>query len=162
MLLKFTQKRAWAEINLDLAKYNFDVIREQVGNKTKICCVIKANAYGHGAITLAKLYQENGADYFAVSNIEEALQLRNNNIVLPILILGYTPTECALTLAKNDITQCIYSLEYAIDLSKQAAKSNCTVKVHLKLDTGMGRIGFKCTKDDLQLAEKACRLPNFF
>lgn len=142
------QKRTWAEINLNAIKHNFEVIRRQVGYDVKICCVIKANAYGHGAVQLARVYEKLGADFFAVSNIEEAMQLRHSNITLPILILGYTDPRCALLLSTNDISQCVFSEEYGESLAQQAVKDGCSVKIHIKLDTGMGRIGFPCRKEN--------------
>ena len=155
------QKRTWAEIQLSSVKQNFEVIRQQVGNDVKICCVIKANAYGHGAVQLARVYEKLGADFFAVSNIEEAMQLRHRNITLPILILGYTDPRCALLLATNNISQCVLSEEYGERLSEQAVKDDCVVKIHIKLDTGMGRIGFPCRKENrLPISEisRVCKL----
>lgn len=134
------RKRTWAEIDLDAAKHNFTQVKTAAN--TAVCCVVKANGYGHGAVVLSRLFESLGADCLAVSNIEEALQLRRNNISLPILILGYTPCECATLLCKNGITQCVYSLDYAIDLNREAEKNNCVVSVHVKIDTGMGRLGF--------------------
>lgn len=134
-------QRTWAEIDLDKLKANFQTIRAIT--KQKICCVIKANAYGHGALRLARLYSELGADFLAVSNIEEAFELRNGGIELPILILGYSPAECAKALAVNNISQCLYSLDYARSLSAVAVRKGYTIKCHLKIDSGMGRIGFK-------------------
>ncbi len=153
--------RTWAEINLENVKYNYNQIKE--ATKAKICCVIKANAYGHGAVQLARLYQTLGADYLAVSNIEEALQLRRNQIILPILILGYTSCDCAKLLADNDITQCVFSYEYGKRLAACAETENVIVKVHIKLDTGMGRIGFSCSDTDVEEVGQAieiCKLPN--
>ena len=155
------QKRTWAEIQLSSVKHNFKVIRQQVGYDVKICCVIKANAYGHGAVQLARVYEKLGADFFAVSNIEEAMQLRHSNITLPILILGYTDPRCASLLATNDISQCVFSEEYGERLSEQAVKDGCSVKIHIKLDTGMGRIGFPCRKENrLPISEisRVCKL----
>ena len=147
------QKRAWAEIQLTSIRHNFEVIRKQIGNDVKLCCVIKANAYGNGAVPLAKVYEKLGADFLAVSNIEEALQLRNNNITLPILILGYTDPRCAPLLSINNISQCVFSEEYGKRLTEQAVINGCSLKIHIKLDTGMGRIGFLCRKKN-QLAIK--------
>lgn len=137
-------KRTWAEINLDNAEHNFKVIRKNISDKTKMCCVIKADAYGHGAIELAKLYESAGADFFAVSNLEEALELRYGGSTLPILILGYTPASYAKELAENNISQAVLSLEYAKELSKSAVSLGVTVRVHLTIDTGMSRIGIMC------------------
>ena len=152
--------RAWAEIDLDNAEHNFQQIKAATGSL--VCCVIKANAYGHGAVQLAKLYQACGADYLAVSNIQEALQLRRQRITLPILILGYSSPRCAKLLADHHVTQCVFSYEYGMDLARAAAEARVTVKVHLKIDTGMGRIGFLCrdnNKNELEAAAEVCRQP---
>ena len=135
------RKRAWATIDLDSAAHNFREIKKRTS--AKVCCAVKANAYGHGAVELGALYQELGADFLAVSNIEEALQLRKNNITLPILMLGYTPVECVAELARYNISQAVYSPEYAKKLLEQAEAQELSIKIHVKLDTGMGRIGFK-------------------
>ena len=136
-------KRAWAEIDLDNLRYNFGVLKALVPQNVEKCCVIKANAYGHGAPKVAKTLENIGADWFAVSNIEEAVHLRREKITRPILILGYTPAECASLLAENNISQCVHSIEYAKALSVSAEASGCVVKAHIKLDTGMGRLGFQ-------------------
>lgn len=143
-LVDYHRKRFWAEVDLDSAKHNYIKIREALSENTKLCCVVKANAYGHGAVQLAKLYQELGVDFFAVSNIEEAMQLRKNNIQKPILILGYTSAECAEILADYNISQAVFSLEYAEKLNKFAAACGKKIKVHIKFDSGMGRLGFSC------------------
>lgn len=137
-------RRTWAEINLDKIEHNYKIIRKQLSDKTKMCCVIKADAYGHGSLELAKFYEQLGAESFAVSNLEEALELRSGGIVLPILILGYTPESYAEELSVNNISQAVFSLEYAQKLSQSAKSLGVTVNIHLKLDTGMSRIGFMC------------------
>lgn len=136
-------KRTWTEISLDDARENFKEIKKKIGD-TKLCCVIKADGYGHGAVSLAALYEELGADYFAVSNLDEAKELRDYNISLPILILGFTPVTNAVDLAELNITQAVYSLDYAKALSEQCVINNIKVKIHIKIDTGMSRIGFMC------------------
>ena len=89
------RRRTWAEINIDNAKHNYNIIRSAIDGKTKLCCVIKANAYGHGAVELARLYESWGADCFAVSNIEEALQLRKAGITTPIFFHSHhTAISC--------------------------------------------------------------------
>ena len=143
-------KRIWTEINLDNLIYNFNSIKSNISSDTLMCCVVKANAYGHHAPRVAQALEAAGADWFAVSNIEEAVQLRNEGISHPIVILGYTPVECANILAAYDISQCVYSLEYAKQLSLHCQKNKCSVKIHIKVDTGMGRIGFQC--DDVMTA----------
>ncbi|MBQ5565515.1 MAG: alanine racemase, partial [Clostridia bacterium] len=137
-------KRTWAEVNLDKLEHNFKTIRKQIAYETKLCCVIKADAYGHGALELAGLYERLGADFFAVSNLEEALELRMGGISLPILILGYTPASYAEELSKNNISQAVFSVDYAKELSKSAKELGAVVKAHIKIDTGMSRIGIMC------------------
>ncbi len=162
-IIQEIRRRTWAEIDLDKAKKNVDTIRKTVGDHVKICCVIKANAYGHGAVQLADLYQKMNVDYLAVSNIEEALQLRKKNITVPILILGYTPEECAGVLADNQITQTVYSYEYGKKLASHAEKLGVRVKIHIKIDTGMGRIGFLCRRggaNELSKAYEICCMPS--
>ena len=135
-------KRAWAEVDLDAIGNNYRLIRHTLPPSSKLCCVIKANAYGHGAVTLARFYEKEGADFLAVSNLSEALELRFAGVSLPILILGYTAPESALHLSENNISQCVFSKDYAMALSQAAKACGKTVKVHYKIDTGMGRIGF--------------------
>ena len=131
-----------------------------------LCCVIKADGYGHGAVMLAHLYEKLGADWFAVSNIEEAMQLRSAGIKKPVLILGYTPAECAEMLSENNISQAVYSLEYAEALNECAEKAGVKIKIHLKLDTGMSRIGLLCqsrSEDNKAVSDgfNICSMPSF-
>ena len=156
------RKRFWAEIDMNAAESNFKLIKSKLKPTTKLCCVVKANAYGHGAVYLSKLYERLGADFFAVSNIEEAMQLRNNGIKAPILILGYTPTSCASILAENNISQSVFSYSYAKELSQCAHCDGVSVKIHIKLDSGMGRIGFDCihqNDDMINSIVGVCRMP---
>ena len=157
MEIKCEQKRTWAEINIDNIINNYPKVEG-----CKVCCVIKANAYGHGAIELAKVYEEIGADYFAVSNIEEAIQLRKAKITTPIMILGYTPVECAKQLSEYNIEQAVYDLDFAKQLNDECKLSGVRVDIHLKLDTGMGRIGFQCHNghNEIEDALEACTLSN--
>ena len=135
--------RTWAEIDLNALKHNFKVLKVNAQG-SQIMAVVKADAYGHSAAAIAPVLEENGADYFAVSNIDEALFLREKGIAKPILILGYTPVNKALELSNNDLSQCVYSKEYAENLSAFAKENNIQIKVHIKLDTGMSRLGFDC------------------
>lgn len=160
MELQPFQKRTWAEINLDAAAHNFKIIKEQLKYNTKLCCVVKANGYGHGAIQLSRLYENLGADYLAVSNIEEGVQIRRVGITLPILILGYTDPNCAKVLADNNISQCVFSYEYGMKLSEYANNFNVSINIHIKMDTGMGRIGFKCDQESWNSIVEVCNLPN--
>ena len=136
-------RRTWAEVDLNAAEYNFNIIKAKAGN-SKICCVVKADGYGHGAKVLAKLYEDLGADFLAVSNIDEAEELRDYGVKLPILILGYTPVSDAERLLRLNITQAVYSLDFAKALSAKCEELGGRLDVHIKIDTGMSRIGFMC------------------
>lgn len=141
-------KRAWAEINLGNALYNWNEIK-RLANGRKIMPVVKADAYGHGANILAKLYEDNGTYGLAVSNINEAIKLRKYGIKKDILVLGFTPIKYIQQMYAFNITQAVYSLDYAKQLSKAASDNNFIIKTHIKLDTGMSRIGFDCRNDSL-------------
>lgn len=157
-------KRTWAEISLDAVIHNFNEIKNKTGGKAKICCVVKADGYGHGAVEVSHIYEELGADFFAVSNIDEGIELRDSGIKLPILILGYTPVKDAARLAEYNISQAVFSADYGKALSAECEKKNVTVKIHIKADTGMSRIGFMCQqfpRDDCSVKEiyDTCKLP---
>ncbi len=137
-------KRTWAEIRLDALAHNFRQIRRKVGPDCKIMAVVKADGYGHGDRQVSQVFQREGADWFAVSNIEEAMHLRQAGITKPILILGFTPVDRAAQLYANRISQTVFSLDYARELSLQAQKAGAEVDCHIKLDTGMSRLGFLC------------------
>ncbi len=140
--MSFFLKRTWAEVDADSIAANYNAIRSYIHEGCKFMAVVKADAYGHGAPFVAKQFEMLGADYFGVSNMEEALQLRSSDIKGPILILGYTPPEYAGEMIEKNITQTVLSLDYAKRLSKAAELSGGTLRVHIKIDTGMSRIGF--------------------
>ena len=140
-------RRTWAEINLDNLAHNFNVIRHQVGSDTKLLGVVKANAYGHGAVRVAKKLEKLGAAYLAVSNIDECAELREAGIQLPVLMLGYTPPEQGERIVHLGMTQCVPNLEIARAYDAAAERTGKPMRVHIKLDTGMGRLGFPC--DDM-------------
>ncbi len=133
-------KRTWAEVSLDALRHNVSVLREGLPESSRFLGVVKADAYGHGAVPVARELEQLGAEHLAVSNFEEAVQLRRNNIHLPILILGYTPPEFAREESALQITQEVHSLDYGQALSR--ALNGDTLNVHVKLDTGMSRLGF--------------------
>lgn len=158
-------KRTWAEISLNAIEHNHNVIRNKVADDTKVCCVIKADGYGHGAVELSQIYEKLGADFFAVSNIDEGIEIRKSGSKLPIVILGYTPVSEAENLAEYDISQAVFSLEYAKELSEKCVEEDCICKMHIKVDSGMSRIGFMCQefpRDEYSIEEicEACCLPN--
>lgn len=152
-------KRCWVEIDLDKIEHNYRLIRKLIGNK-KMISVVKADAYGHGVEFVANKLDSIGSDMFAVSNMEEAQQLWRGDIEKPTLILGYTPPEYAEKLAELKIRQAVFSADYAKALSDAAVKCGKQVYIHIKLDTGMHRIGFNSYTDE-GVAEviAACRLP---
>ncbi len=153
-------RRTWAQINLDAIDNNINQIRSVMSPGAKLCATVKADCYGHGYAYTAQEMSAAGADWFAVSNLAEALQLRRVGITKPVLILGYTPPEKAKELVFNDISQSVYSPEYAEALSFNAALSGVKVNAHIKIDTGMSRIGLRYhdSVDDYENAEAAARI----
>ena len=141
-----TDAHCWAEVDLDALVHNFHLIQQRAGT-AKVCAVVKADAYGHGDRMVARTLAEAGAAWFAVSSLSEALHLRRGGVRQPVLILGMTRPEWAKTLAEEKITQALYSPEYARALSQAAQAAGVTVEAHLKIDTGMGRIGFGACRD---------------
>ncbi|MCL2486076.1 MAG: alanine racemase [Oscillospiraceae bacterium] len=156
-------RRTWTEIDLDAAVHNLDVARKAAGG-AEVMCVVKADAYGHGVEQIALCHQRHGARWFGVSNYEEAMELRRYGITGDILIFGYTPPELARGLEASGVTQAVYSSQYAKELSAAADKAGITIKCHLKIDTGMGRIGLACRNESALPgaageAYGICRLP---
>ena len=159
-------RRTWAEINLDAIAYNYRKIKEKIGKNVKFLGVVKADAYGHGSVQVSRLLSEEGADYLAVSSADEALELRVNGIKLPILILGHTPKEQVAELIKYDITQAVTCKAKADEYSNEAVKCGGTLKIHIKVDTGMSRLGYLCDDGlfDTGVAGivEACNLPGLY
>lgn len=137
-----TLKRTWADVSMDDLEHNYNAIMGHIPSGCRFLGVIKADAYGHGAVPVSQALTDLGAAYLAVSNLEEAIQIRRAGIRTPILILGYTPPEYADSMVFMDITQEVHSLEYAEALEAALSGTNYILNVHLKLDTGMTRIGF--------------------
>lgn len=155
-------KRSWAEIHLDRITYNVAQIQSMLHSGCQLLGVVKADAYGHGDKYVADCLRRQGVNWFGVSNLEEALSLRRQGFTENILIFGITPAEHADLLACQNITQSVFSSEYAEKLSKAATDHHVTVNIHIKVDTGMGRIGF-CSLDGIQQVSRqiaaACALP---
>ena len=140
--MESTLKRTWAEIDLDALSYNYRVLRDHVGADVKFLGVVKADAYGHGAVQVSRTLQELGADYLAVSSIDEAAELRCNGITMPILILGHTPREQVGRLMDLHITQAVSCQAKALEYSEEAVRHGGELTVHIKVDTGMSRLGY--------------------
>ena len=151
-------RRVEADIDLDAIRYNIETVQELNSSETKTLLVIKADAYGHGAVPLAR-EMDDLADYYAVATVEEAVELRKNDIVKPILILGYTDESEYETVIDYDITTAEYDLERAEVLSDLALKKSKKAKVHIKVDSGMSRIGFQCDEDGVAEALELAKLP---
>ncbi|WP_459478578.1 alanine racemase [Clostridium saccharoperbutylacetonicum] len=147
----------YAEIDLDALAYNMKNIRALAKDK-EVIAVVKADCYGHGAVDVVPTLLENGASRLAVAVLTEGIELRNSNIKSPIMILGYTPVELGEELIKYDIEQTVYDLDYAKELSNIALSLNTKVKIHIAMDTGMGRIGFLPTKNSVGDIVKICSL----
>ena len=131
----------WSQINLDHLAHNIREVRRLVGDEKMITAVIKADGYGHGAVHIGSTLLENGADRFAVATLSEAIQLRKAFPSTEIMIMGYTPAHNADQVIEHNIIQTLYNEELALEFSKRAVKHNKTIKIHVKLDTGMRRIG---------------------
>ena len=140
----------FAKINLDNLKQNFLNLKKFVGDDIKFCALIKANAYGHGSVEIAKSYAEFGADYLAVARVNEGEELRKNGINLPILLLGYSDEVKKALL--NNLELCVFNYEYATTINEIAKSLNLKAKIHIKLDTGMARLGF-VVRDEKSILE---------
>lgn len=149
----------WAEINLDRIAHNIkEVVR--ISASKEIIAVIKADAYGHGALELAPVLIESGATRLAVAVVTEALELRRAVQKAPIMILGYTPVSYVQEIVENDIEVTAYDYEYVRQLSREADRYKKKVKIHIAVDTGMGRIGFLPTESSVEDVYKISKLPN--
>lgn len=149
----------WAEVDLDILANNMREIK-RVSNSEEIIAIIKADGYGHGAVDIAPVLLENGANRFGVAVITEAIELRESGITVPIMILGFTPPTLYERILQYDIEQTMYTFSDAEALSKVAVSKNKIGKVHIALDTGMGRIGFLPNEESLQEIFNISKLPN--
>lgn len=150
----------WAEINLDNLAHNIKEVKRNINKNTLIMAVVKANAYGHGAIEVSKVFLENGGDRLAVATLSEAMELRLNEIDAPILILGYTPKSQYARILKYNLIPTIYSYEFAKALSEEAIKLGIVGKIHIKIDSGLGRIGFLPGDETISEIIRISKLPN--
>lgn len=156
-------KRTWAEISLPNLEHNYRALRGMLPRGCRFLGVVKANAYGHGAVPVAKRLEQLGAEYLAVACLDEAAELRRAGIAAPILILGPTPSEFARDLLQYDLTQSVQDMEAACAFSAAAVEADRPLKIHIKVDTGMSRLGFLCDEVhvDRSVEEivKVCSLP---
>ena len=152
--------RVHAVIDLDAICHNIQEVKRVVGEGVKVMPVIKADGYGHGAVPIAKELNKIGVDAFAVAILEEGITLRNHGIKKPILILGYTSEYQYSSLIQYEIEPTVFCYEMAESLSKIAQALGKVAKIHIKLDTGMNRIGFKPTQESVEIVERISKLPN--
>lgn len=151
--------RVAAEINLDAIKDNFNAIKASLPSETKICGVIKADGYGHGAVPIAKKLNDIGVDAFAVASSSEAVLLRKNNVTKDILVLGFTSEEDYIDMVNHQVTQTVFRLDMARKLSDVALDMGRVAHVHILIDTGMGRIGFMPEEDSVVIIKEISQLP---
>ena len=154
-------RRVHADIDLDAVLFNFEQMSRTIPRGTKIIAVVKTDAYGHGAVPIAT-FMESYEDLwgFATATIDEAVELRQAGIQKPVLILGYTFPECYDKVVAYDIRQTIFELDMAVELSKEAKRQQKTAYAHVKLDTGMGRIGYQDAKSAAKDVAQMKELPN--
>ena len=151
----------WAEVDLKATAHNICELRRITNPKTRLMAVVKANAYGHGIIEVARQSLENGAEALGVAHIEEGVQLKKAGIDVPVLIFGYTSPVHAKKLIEFDLTQTVYSCEISRELSQKANAYGKKIKIHIKVDTGMGRLGLlrEIKDNSLSEVESISRLP---
>jgi alanine racemase len=154
-----TNAGAWIEVDLDAISYNYDTVRSIVGEDTRICSVVKADAYGHGVYEVARLLEQKGVDYFAVAVLDEGIDMRKSGISKPILIFSPLLPQQVYYVLRYNLTQTITSYEMAKELSDEAVRQGQTAKVHVKVDTGMGRIGVSY-RHAVSLVKSIISLPN--
>ncbi|NLY84891.1 MAG: alanine racemase [Tissierellia bacterium] len=152
----------WAEINLDNLAHNIREVRRLTSKEALVTAVVKANGYGHGSVEIAQTFLDNGADRLAVAVLTEAIELRKGGITAPILIMGYTPTSLFEKVVEYDIIQTIYSYQDAKVLSDIAVKLNKKALIHIKIDSGMGRIGLLPNDDSIEEILRISKLPNIY
>lgn len=149
----------YAEIDLAAIRHNLTEIRRRISPNSKLCAVVKAGAYGHGAIAVSRIAVECGADFLAVATVEEGLELRRAGFELPILILSLIPSRTAAVVVENNLTATVADFDCARKISAAAVLLGKSAKVHLKIETGMGRIGV-APENAVELAAQIARLPN--
>lgn len=150
----------WVEIDLNSIKNNLNKLKEGLKPSTKVCCVVKADAYGHGAVEVSKKLIEENIDYLAVARFEEAMELRKNNIKIPILCLGYICKSDLKIAIENNITMTVYTSDMAQYIDNLSKELNIKAKIHIKIDTGMSRLGFIPNDENIEEIKSICNLNN--
>ncbi|GAA8160043.1 alanine racemase [Helicobacter pylori] len=148
------KRASFVEVNTASLRHNFDAVKSIVPKDACVMAVVKANAYGAGAIKASEIFLQEGANYLGVATLDEALELRSHFSKTPILILGYSPNTNASMLIDNDLSAMVFSLEQAEVFSQMALKSQKRLKIHLKIDTGMHRLGLEPTFKSIETIKK--------
>ncbi len=148
------KRASFVEVNTASLRHNFSAVKSIVPKDAHIMAVVKANAYGAGAIKASEIFLQEGANYLGVATLDEALELRSHFSKTPILILGYSPNPNASMLIDNDLSAMIFSLEQAEVFSQMALKSQKRLKIHLKIDTGMHRLGLEPNFKSIEIIKK--------
>ncbi|MBI1561472.1 alanine racemase [Helicobacter pylori] len=148
------KRASFVEVNTASLRHNFSAVKSIVPKDAHIMAVVKANAYGAGAIKASEIFLQEGANYLGVATLDEALELRSHFSKTPILILGYSPNSNASMLIDNDLSVMIFSLEQAEVFSQMALKSQKRLKIHLKIDTGMHRLGLEPNFKSIEIIKK--------
>ncbi|GAA6914345.1 alanine racemase [Helicobacter pylori] len=152
------KRASFVEVDTASLRHNFSAVKSIVPKDAHIMAVVKANAYGAGAIKASEIFLQEGANYLGVATLDEALELRSRFSKTPILILGYSPNSNASMLIDNDLSAMIFSLEQAEVFSQMALKSQKRLKIHLKIDTGMHRLGLEPNFKSIEIIKKICAL----
>ncbi len=148
------KRASFVEVDTASLRHNFSAVKSIVPKDAHIMAVVKANAYGVGAIKASEIFLQEGANYLGVATLDEALELRSHFSKTPILILGYSPNSNASMLIDNDLSAMIFSLEQAEVFSQMALKSQKRLKIHLKIDTGMHRLGLEPNFKSIEIIKK--------
>lgn len=159
--MNWDTQRTWAQISLSALEHNYRALRAGLDEGCRFLGIVKANAYGHGIIPVARRLQELGCEMLAVACLDEAVELRNAHITAPILILGHTPAQFAPQVVAHGLTQTVFTQELAQALSQAACTQNTTARIHVKLDTGMSRVGLLAHESEsaAREVEALCALP---
>ncbi|MGL2404505.1 alanine racemase [Helicobacter pylori] len=152
------KRASFVEVNTHSLRHNFNAVKSIVPKDACVMAVVKANAYGAGALKASEIFLQEGANYLGVATLDEALELRSHFSKTPILILGYSPNTNASMLVDNDLSAMVFSLEQAEVFSQMALKSKKRLKIHLKIDTGMHRLGLEPNFKSIEIIKKICAL----
>ena len=153
--------RTYAEISIDAIEHNLSQLKSKLNEGVLTLAIVKADAYGHGAVGVSKAIQDK-VDYFGIAELMEAVELREAGVEKPILVLSYTSPYLYETLIKNELTQTIFNYDDAVELSKAAVRLNKIARVHIAVDTGMSRIGFFCNAESVEIVKRINDLPNLY